>query len=66
MNYEQKAVYITETNSEFKVLDGITYYCPSVSRGGHLASVFLRAIADEIDRRNEEWCKQHEHLRIQS
>lgn len=33
--------------------DGYVYYCPSEARG--LSTWMLRALADELDRRNREW-----------
>ena len=36
-------------------VDGFVYYWPKNARGGHLAAHHLRALADELDRRNAPW-----------
>jgi len=39
-------------------VDGYIYYWPDKSPHGYLAAYHLRAIADELDRRNKPWDDQ--------
>lgn len=54
----QKIIAHHEEREEFvKDVDGYIYWWPD-GGNGHLASVHLRILADELDRRNAEWDKQ--------
>lgn len=45
-----------ENRQEFLTLeDGFVYYCPDPTLSGALPPWVLRALADELDRRNAEW-----------
>lgn len=45
---DQRREFVTD-------VDGYVYYWPDGSKHGHLAAHHLRAIADELDRRNKPW-----------
>jgi hypothetical protein len=45
-----------ERHGDFETLDdGLVYYWPEGSRRGAYSAAFLRAVADELDRRNAAW-----------
>ena len=41
-------------------VDGFVYWWPDGYQYGHLTSHHLRALADELDRRNKEWSEHIE------
>lgn len=47
-----------ERREFFTDADGYIYWWPVDSTRGHLSAVLLRAIADELDRRNKPWDDQ--------
>ena len=56
-DYEKKIIEFSDERKEFVTdVDGFVYFWPQGTKG-HFASHHLRAIADELDRRNEEWNK---------
>ena len=54
-------VRLVESRGEFEQLeDGFWYYWPSPNNMGALSSHNLKAIAQELDRRNKEWTEKIE------
>lgn len=52
-----RCISVSQERGEFGCLeDGFVYYFPS--KGGAIAAHQLRWLADELDRRNEEWQQQ--------
>lgn len=51
----QRVIAFSDANKEFYTdVDGFVYWWPQWTNG-HLSSIHLRWIADELDRRNKEW-----------
>lgn len=56
--FEKTIIKIADQKKEFVTdVDGFIYWWPE-GRNGHLAACHLRAIADELDKRNEKWQKE--------
>jgi hypothetical protein len=52
----RRIVEIVQDRNEFVTdVDGFVYYWPSRIHSGHLSAHHLRAIADELDKRNKDW-----------
>jgi len=59
--YRERVIKTSDDHGEFVTdVDGFVYWWPEGSTKGHLASYHLRWLADELDKRNEEWQKQVE------
>ena len=60
MNPEaQRIIRLADERNEFVTdVDGFVYWWPNRDHGGHFAPYMLRALADELDRRNEAWNQQ--------
>ena len=51
-----RIIELAEASGEFVTdEDGFVYYWPKRCRSGHYAAHQLRALADELDRRNAAW-----------
>mgnify|MGYP006298727631 CR=1 FL=1 len=58
-----RTVEFAQKSNEFvTAADGYVYYWPSGFAGGCFNAQMLRELADELDKRNEEWDKQVEIL----
>jgi hypothetical protein len=56
MSDKPRIITVAESSDEFVTLeDGFVYYWPSKEHYGALTATELRALADELDRRNAEW-----------
>jgi hypothetical protein len=55
---EEKFIARVDARDEFALdVDGFWYYWPK-RNGGSISTWMLRAIADELDRRNEPWQRE--------
>jgi hypothetical protein len=51
----KRCVGVAQSRNEFVTdVDGFVYYWPSATVGGHLSAFQLRAIANELDKRNKD------------
>jgi hypothetical protein len=56
--YRQRVIKLSDDRKEFVTdVDGFVYWWPEGAPNGHFAAHHLRWLADELDRRNEEWQK---------
>jgi hypothetical protein len=56
MSDKPRIITVAESSDEFVTLeDGFVYYWPSKEHYGALTATELRALADELDRRNAAW-----------
>ena len=59
--YRERVIKLSDDKKEFVTdVDGFVYWWPEGTTSGHLAAFHLRWLADELDKRNEEWQKQVE------